>query len=89
MASTQQESDPAVSNEAYELYSGSNGERDNVNLWTGPEPEQATRAYPRADGGKEAWLFLGSCFMFEAFVWGESDRSRFKFRKKDCLKTLK
>jgi hypothetical protein len=25
---------------------------------------------PRADGGKDAWLFLASCFMLEALVWG-------------------
>lgn len=27
---------------------------------------------PRADGGKEAWLFLAGCFVFEALVWGIS-----------------
>ena len=26
---------------------------------------------PRADGGKEAWLFLAGCFFVEALVWGE------------------
>ena len=26
---------------------------------------------PRADGGKDAWLFLAGCFMIEALVWGE------------------
>lgn len=25
---------------------------------------------PRADGGKEAWLFLAACFVVEALVWG-------------------
>ncbi|KAH8593717.1 MFS monocarboxylate transporter-like protein [Bisporella sp. PMI_857] len=25
---------------------------------------------PRADGGKDAWLFLTGCFVFEAIVWG-------------------
>lgn len=25
---------------------------------------------PRADGGRDAWLFLAACFLFEAFVWG-------------------
>ncbi|KAF2714195.1 MFS general substrate transporter [Pleomassaria siparia CBS 279.74] len=25
---------------------------------------------PRADGGKDAWLFLMSCFMLEALIWG-------------------
>ncbi len=32
-------------------------EREQVNL-------------PRADGGKEAWLFLCGCFTIEALVWG-------------------
>ena len=26
---------------------------------------------PRADGGKEAWLFLGGCFFIEALTWGK------------------
>lgn len=25
---------------------------------------------PKADGGKEAWLFLCGCFTIEALVWG-------------------
>jgi len=25
---------------------------------------------PRADGGKDAWLFLAACFTVEALVWG-------------------
>ncbi|KAF7890736.1 uncharacterized protein EAF01_010545 [Botrytis porri] len=25
---------------------------------------------PRADGGKDAWLFLAACFLFEALIWG-------------------
>lgn len=33
------------------------GEREQVNL-------------PKADGGKEAWLFLCGCFVIEALVWG-------------------
>jgi hypothetical protein len=31
---------------------------------------------PRADGGKDAWLVLASCFVLEATVWG-TDGSRF------------
>lgn len=27
---------------------------------------------PRADGGKEAWLFLAAGFTIEALVWGKS-----------------
>ena len=26
---------------------------------------------PRADGGKDAWLFLLGCFMIEFLVWGK------------------
>ena len=26
---------------------------------------------PRADGGREAWLVLASCFVLEATVWGK------------------
>lgn len=26
---------------------------------------------PRADGGKDAWLVLMSCFILEALVWGK------------------
>lgn len=25
---------------------------------------------PKADGGKEAWLFLAGCFFIEGLVWG-------------------
>lgn len=25
---------------------------------------------PRADGGRQAWLFLGGVFIFEALIWG-------------------
>jgi hypothetical protein len=25
---------------------------------------------PKVDGGKDAWLFLFGCFIFEALVWG-------------------
>ncbi|PQE07655.1 hypothetical protein CJF30_00007370 [Rutstroemia sp. NJR-2017a BBW] len=25
---------------------------------------------PRADEGKDAWLFLAGCFIFEALIWG-------------------
>lgn len=32
---------------------------------------------PRADGGRDAWLFLAACFSIEALVWGE--RSIFVF----------
>src|ERR1700759_5282916 len=25
---------------------------------------------PRADSGKDAWLFLAACFVLEALIWG-------------------
>lgn len=25
----------------------------------------------RADGGRDAWLFLAACFLFEALIWGK------------------
>jgi hypothetical protein len=34
--------------------------------------EDKESVVPRADGGKEAWLFLAGCFVFEALVWGKS-----------------
>ena len=36
--------------------------------WT--EVGQDVQSLPRVDGGKQAWLFLGSCFMLEALIWG-------------------
>jgi len=35
----------------------------------GPAPDQS-RSISRADGGRDAWLFLAACFMVEALVWG-------------------
>jgi len=29
----------------------------------------ASGQYPRADGGKDAWLFLAGCFAVEMLVW--------------------
>lgn len=37
------------------------------------EPDTDTdhqSSLPRADGGKDAWLVLLSCFVLEAIVWG-------------------
>lgn len=28
------------------------------------------QALPQVDGGKDAWLVLGGCFVLEALVWG-------------------
>ena len=35
----------------------------------GPEDEQVSLA--KADGGKDAWLFLAGCFCIDALTWGE------------------
>jgi hypothetical protein len=32
-----------------------------------PRPEFSL---PQADGGRDAWLFLGACFIVEALIWG-------------------
>ena len=34
-----------------------------------------TRALPRADGGKDAWLVLAGCFVLEVLVWGYASRT--------------
>jgi hypothetical protein len=34
--------------------------------------EEKGNTIPRADGGRDAWLFLAGCFVFEALIWGES-----------------
>ncbi|KAJ4330627.1 hypothetical protein N0V95_010021 [Ascochyta clinopodiicola] len=36
---------------------------------TPPESEEG-HSLPPTDGGKDAWLFLFSCFMLEALIWG-------------------
>ena len=33
--------------------------------------DHQTHSLPPTDGGKDAWLFLFSCFMLEAMIWGE------------------
>ncbi|KAL2069592.1 hypothetical protein VTL71DRAFT_14271 [Oculimacula yallundae] len=33
---------------------------------------------PRADGGRDAWLFLAACFVFEALVWGNFSLSLYR-----------
>lgn len=33
--------------------------------------EQEQVSLPRADGGREAWLFLAGCFCIEALTFGE------------------
>ncbi|KAK5172918.1 uncharacterized protein LTR77_003040 [Saxophila tyrrhenica] len=50
--------------EAHELVDRPNETTD----WT--ELDQGQHSLPRPDGGKDAWLFLCSCFILEALVWG-------------------
>lgn len=35
------------------------------------DPDNSDGDIPRADGGKDAWLFLAACFLFEALIWGK------------------
>lgn len=62
-----------------DLSTGSDVEASSAIELTVREPtdgEQAERegweqfVIPRADGGKDAWLFLLGCFMIESLVWG-------------------
>ncbi|KAF7891267.1 uncharacterized protein EAF02_001592 [Botrytis sinoallii] len=34
------------------------------------DPDNTDGNVPRADGGKDAWLFLAAHFLFEALIWG-------------------
>lgn len=34
------------------------------------QPHGPEFSLPRADGGKDAWLFLACCFCIEALIWG-------------------
>ena len=53
--------DDAIADD-YELRTLNSTPRDN----TGP----GLQSLPRADGGRQAWLFLTACFILEALVWG-------------------
>jgi hypothetical protein len=46
--------------ESLEELNASNHEPADVNLIS----------LPRADGGKDAWMFLASCFVLEMIIWG-------------------
>ena len=35
-----------------------------------PTGSEEGHSLPPTDGGKDAWLFLFSCFMLEAMIWG-------------------
>lgn len=48
-----------------------NGNLENANPVRPASTESSGSAkIPRADGGRDAWLFLAACFVFEALVWG-------------------
>jgi hypothetical protein len=47
--------------------------------------EEKGNIIPRADGGRDAWLFLAGCFVFEALIWGESLLS---LPQKPCISIL-
>lgn len=38
-----------------------------------PTGSEQGHSLPPTDGGKDAWLFLFSCFMLEAMIWGALD----------------
>ncbi|PVH87663.1 MFS general substrate transporter [Cadophora sp. DSE1049] len=48
-----------------------NGDLESANPARPASTESSESAkIPRADGGRDAWLFLAACFAFEALVWG-------------------
>ncbi|KAH9214100.1 major facilitator superfamily domain-containing protein [Leptodontidium sp. 2 PMI_412] len=48
-----------------------NGDLENANqLRPGSTESSQSTKVSRADGGRDAWLFLAACFVFEALVWG-------------------
>jgi hypothetical protein len=44
-----------------------------------PAPSEQAGAARKADGGKDAWLFLAACTVVEALVWGLSRIFSFLF----------
>jgi hypothetical protein len=45
-----------------------------------PTGSEAGHSLPPTDGGKDAWLFLFSCFMLEAMIWGALDLGSYHTR---------
>ena len=62
---------------------------DNQDLETlnvfGRAEDREVFSLPPADGGKDAWLFLASCVIFEAVSWGESVFGLAKLHAKPSL----
>jgi len=48
---------------------GTSHEPLDVNFAEDEQAAGASSQYPRADGGKDAWLFLAGCFAVEMLVW--------------------
>jgi hypothetical protein len=48
---------------------GASSEPLDVNFAEDENAAGASGQYPRADGGKDAWLFLAGCFAVEMLVW--------------------
>ena len=40
---------------------------------------QNSFSLPPADGGKDAWMVLVSCFFIEALTWGEADLCKWTY----------
>ena len=45
-------------------------ETDTIQL-RDPQQQNEVCPLPRADGGKDAWLVLGACFIIEGFTYGK------------------
>ena len=45
-----------------------------------PTRSEEGHSLPPTDGGKDAWLFLFSCFMLEAMIWGALDLENYHTR---------
>jgi len=76
MASTTTDDDialTAIDRSRSSGYEESGRHGSHVRHWQSGEQEsgleQAT--LPRADGGKDAWMFLTGSFFIEALIWGE------------------
>lgn len=51
-----------------------------------PSTRRHEFSLPRADGGKDAWLFLAACFIVEALVWGEFALSLLEYMRDSTMR---
>jgi hypothetical protein len=58
-----------LTNDEPDLWSHQNNSVEESNFEPASANDSSTRV-PQADGGKDAWLFLASCFTLEALIWG-------------------